>query len=112
MQNKLTDTQKQLVLSFFEDERHPLSRSIAEKLISTGKCVVPGKTCIWIGLIGNFIKTSDFEEGYGCLLYSFDLEYFMSSSFFKERLKHVLEKAEKEQYAIALRVKELKELEK
>lgn len=37
-----------------------------------------------MGGIGNFIETKEVENSFGCLLYEFDLEYFLSSEWYKE----------------------------
>lgn len=75
---------KKLLLLFFENEKYPGWRNIAEKLIDNGSCTVAGNECLWIGGIGNFITTKPDENAYDCLLYTFDLETFKKSKWFEE----------------------------
>lgn len=86
----LSEYQNNFILEFFKNSadmrRFPGWESIAKKLISTGRCIVAGDKSIWNGGIGNFIKTSESEDAIGCLLYEFDLEYFLTSKFYKERV--------------------------
>ena len=77
--NLLTENQKKFLLTFFKDETYPGWDNIANALLDTGGCIVAGKECIWKGGIGNFIKTSEAKNTVGCLLYKFDLSYFLSS---------------------------------
>jgi len=59
----LTEIQKEFLLkNFFTNENYAGWRSIATKLLTTGKCIVPGSKCIWHGGIGNFIKTAEAED--------------------------------------------------
>ncbi len=74
---------KKLLLTFFENEKYPGWKNIAEKLIETGKCIVAGDECIWKGAIGHFIHTTKAEGAIGCSLYTFDLEYFKTSEWYK-----------------------------
>ena len=82
---ELTQEQKNfLLLSFFRDEEYAGWESIATMLLDTGKCIVAGKGCIWVGDIGNFIETEEAKDAVDCTLYKFDLELFLKSDFFKE----------------------------
>jgi hypothetical protein len=84
---KLSESQKEFLLKwFFENDLHhyPGWKAIAEKLLETGKCIVAGNTCIWIGGIGNFINTKETNEAVGCLVYEFDIDYFFTSLFYKQ----------------------------
>lgn len=82
---QLTQIQKEFLLDyFFKDERFAGWKNIATKLLEKGRCIVAGTDCIWNGGIGNFIKLSLAENTYGCLLYEFDLDNFLSSKFYKE----------------------------
>lgn len=91
---KLTDFQKEFIANnFFENERFAGWKGIAIKLLEDGKCIVAGDTCIWFGGIGNFIKTKASRGAYGCSLYTFDLDVFLSSEYFKGVSKHYLYKA-------------------
>jgi hypothetical protein len=98
----LTTCQKQFLLDyFFKNEKYAGWRNIATALLETGTCIVPacivpGDRCIWNGGIGNFIKTSDAPNAIDCLLYTFDLEYFLSFKWYKEiNEAYVLELANK-----------------
>jgi hypothetical protein len=82
---KLTDYQKHFLLeNFFKNEKYAGWRSIAMKLLETGQCIVAGKECIWVGGIGNFIKTEIAKDAVDCTLYKFDIEYFFNSEWYKE----------------------------
>ena len=69
---------------FFKNQFHEGWESIATKLINKGECVVAGESRMWSGDIGNFIKTEPLADSYKCYLYKFDLEYFLSSDYFKD----------------------------
>jgi len=82
---RLTDYQKQFLLSyFFKNEKYAGWKNIATKLLETGECIVAGKECIWIGGIGNFIKTEEAKDAIDCTLYKFDLEYFFTSEWYRQ----------------------------
>lgn len=82
---KLTEYQKEFILNkFFKSLPVPGWINIARKLLDTGKCIVPGDRCIWIGGIGNYISTKEAENAIDCLLYELDLDLFLSSDWFKE----------------------------
>ena len=81
----LTDYQKNFLLeNFFKNEKYAGWKNIATKLLETGKCIVAGKECIWNGGIGNFIKTEEAKDAVDCTLYEFDLEYFLTSDWYRE----------------------------
>ena len=81
---KLTDNQKEFLLNyFFRNGKYAGWKHIATALLEDGSCIVPGPDCIWIGEIGNFIKTSVASNAIDCLLYEFDLKYFLSSEYYK-----------------------------
>lgn len=81
---QLTTTQRDFLLdNFFRNERYAGWRSIGIKLIDTGQCIVAGDKCIWNGGVGNFICTEDAKDAVDCLLYKFDLEYFLRSQWYK-----------------------------
>ena len=89
MKNNLTAIQKELLIEhLFRDERHPGWRTIATKLLDTGKCIVAGRECIWQGGIGNFIETKEAEGAVDCSEYSFDLDDFLTSNYFKDVYNH------------------------
>ena len=82
---KLTESQIKFILStFFELDNYPGSKSIGEKLINNGSCIVVGNECIWKGGVGNFIQTKKTTDAIGCIEYNFDLDTFLSSNWFKE----------------------------
>jgi hypothetical protein len=77
--------QKEFLLKyFFKNEKYAGWRHIAEKLLDTGKCIVAGRDCIWHGGIGNFIHTEPAKNAIDCLEYTFNLEYFLDSEWYKE----------------------------
>ena len=87
----LTENQKNFLLEyFFKTENYAGWKNIATMLLDTGSCIVAGKKCIWHGGIGNFIKTKDAENVIDCLSYEFNLEYFLSSEWYKEVSNHYI----------------------
>ena len=84
---ELTQIQKDWILNTFFipwEYEYPGVRNIANALIESGVCYVPGDECIFEGHVGNFIRTSIDNNCVGCLKYEFDLDYFMNSEYFKE----------------------------
>ncbi len=80
---KLTENQITFLLRyFFKNEKYPGAENIARTLLEDGECVVAGNHCIWHGGIGNFIETKQAEGIVGCLLYTFDLETFLTSEWY------------------------------
>ena len=95
---KLNDNQIVFLLeNFFRNDKYPGWRNIGVKLLETGECIVPGDKCIWQGGIGNFIGTEPAEGTVGCLLYDFDLEFFLTSKWYAEIAKRQMEIMEDEQ---------------
>jgi hypothetical protein len=89
---KLTENQKNFMKErFFKNEEYAGWSNIADALLETGTCIVPGDDCIWKGGIGNFIKTTTAEDLIGCVRYNFDLSNFVSSEWFKEYKSVVLD---------------------
>ncbi len=83
--NKLTAYQKEFFREcFFKNEAFNGWKNIATELLENGKCTVAGNKCIWTGGIGNFIKTSESKNAIDCLVYEFDLAYFISSEWYKD----------------------------
>lgn len=81
----LTNYQKEFILKyFFENEKYAGWKNIGTTLLETGECVVAGTNCIWFGGIGNFIETELAEGFFNCLKYKFNLDYFLSSNWYKE----------------------------
>lgn len=94
--NKLNETQLNFLLkSFFRNAEvndiYPGWKNIATKLITNGRCVVAGDTCIWRGGIGNFIEIVDSEEFEGCVEYRFDLQSFTKSEYYKDMHRNMVE---------------------
>jgi len=80
---KLTFHQTEFLLTyFFKNNEYAGWRGIACKLLEKGKCTVAGTNCIWLGGIGNFIKTSPAEDAIDCLLYEFNLTEFLQSAWY------------------------------
>lgn len=85
--------QKEWVLeTFFKKEQFPGWRNIAEKLLDTGKCITTSK--IWIGGIGNFIDSKDYEGEVGLVELTFDKDSFLSvkNKYFIEYYRAELKK--------------------
>lgn len=84
----MNETQKNWILNtFFKNEKFAGWKNIAEKLIDTGSCITTSQaTDIWIGGIGNFIKSGTYEEGVGIIELTFDLKTFVSrdNAFFMQ----------------------------
>lgn len=85
---KITEYQKEFIMhNFFSNNMYgdfPGWKNIAASLLEKGTCIVAGEKCIWLGGIGNFIKVTETNLAIGCLMYEFDLEYFLSSEWYKE----------------------------
>ena len=81
----LTDYQKEFLLEhFFKTDRAVGWVRIARQLLEKGKCIVAGTEPIWLGGIGNFIKCNTDENFIECLVYNFDLKYFLTSSWYQD----------------------------
>ncbi len=108
---KLTDYQIQfLVDTFFKNEKYAGWKNIAFVLLEDGKAIVAGTECIWIGGIGNFIKTNSAKGFIDCLEYTFNLDEFLKSEWYKEHHSYYIEKITNERFAFE-REMELKKLE-
>lgn len=81
---KLTNNQVAFLLKNFFPEVSPGSPAIAEQLIRSGFCIVAGPHGIWKGGIGSFIKVTPAKDSFNCSLYTFDLDLFLSSLWYKE----------------------------
>ena len=82
---KLTEKQIEYIVNhFFKNDDFAGWKTIAVSLLMTGKCIVAGDGCVWVGGIGNFIKTNKADGFYGCTEYVFDLEVFLSCLWYKE----------------------------
>lgn len=110
-QRQLTSNQKEFLLEyFFKNEKYAGWRSIATSLLEEGECTVAGTECIWIGLIGNFIKTETAKNLVGCTLYKFDLEYFFESLWYKDIYNKYISILYEEKLAIDKKYKEMTDL--
>lgn len=90
--NKLSEKQKEFLLKhFFTNEKFAGWKGIATKLLDSGSCIVAGKGCIWVGGIGNFIKTREAENAVDCTQYEFNLKEFLASEWYKETHRDVTE---------------------
>lgn len=108
---QLTSIQKEFLLEyFFKNGKYAGWRNIAEKLIETGQCIVAGENCIWIGGVGNFIKMEDAKDAIDCSLYKFDLEYFMTSQYYKDIYSQYISILYNEKLAIDKKYKEIADL--
>ena len=92
-------TEKQIdfiIKNFFEINTNTIKfpgwYSIAKTLLEKGNCIVAGDTKIWLGGIGNFIKTKEAPNAINCLLYEFDLDSFLRSIWFTEVYTNYIQK--------------------
>lgn len=105
---KLTNYQKEFILNyFFKDDKHIGWRNIGTTLLEDGECVVAGTECIWVGGIGNFIKTEKAKNLVDCLLYKFDLKEFLRSAWLKEVLSNYIPIIEKEKEELKIKLGEI-----
>lgn len=82
---KIDNTVKEFIANtFFQSPQYPGWKGIAYKLIDQGSCVVAGHQHIWVGGIGNFIKYSTHEDLVVCTKYTFNLDVFLGSAWFRE----------------------------
>ena len=105
---QLTKFQEEFLLDyFFKNEKYVGWRNIAESLLNKGECVVAGEKCIWIGGIGNFIETSKAEGYFGCTIYKFDLELFLSSAWYGQIFNAYISKLSDEKREIEQKYNEI-----
>jgi hypothetical protein len=109
---KVTEIQKQFVLNFFKNEKYVGWKNIAEQLIDKGTCVVAGKEPIWRGGVGNYIKVKESEGFIDCLVYTFDIQYFLSSAWVKDCLEDKIRETKVQIDHYTEKHNELKELMK
>ena len=94
----LTEEQTEYILeNYFKNDNFAGWKSIGKELIESGKCVVAGEKCIWVGGVGNFIETKKADDFFGCLEYTFNLEPFLKSEFFKQQVNNDYDKLLEEQ---------------
>jgi hypothetical protein len=106
----LTESQVKFILEkFFEPwtNKYPGAMNIGRSLLTKGTAVVPGENCIFVGGIGNFIECSKADDLFGCLLYKFKMESFLSSLFFHEVLEANIETLKEEQFKISTKIEDL-----
>lgn len=82
MTKQLTKNQIDFITSNYFDI-NVKTKPIAEKLVSTGKCVVYDTERIWHGSIGNYIDVSKCDDGPNLYLYTFKLDMFLESEHYK-----------------------------
>lgn len=97
---------KKFLLTFFRNDRYAGWRNIATNLIDNGECVVAGNSCIWVGGIGNFIKTEEAPDYIDCVKYKFDLADFLKSAWYKETLTNYLDDLRDKQIKLLEEAKE------
>jgi hypothetical protein len=86
---QLSKIQKDFIIEkFFKNEKFAGAKNVAEKLLEKGECIVAGEDCIWRGGIGNYIKTTKADNAFGCLKYTFNIELFLSSDWFKSYVEN------------------------
>lgn len=107
---KLSENQKEFLLNNFFKNDITNWRNIAIKLLENGFCIVAGNRNIWIGGIGNFIKTVPAENAVDCLMYVFDLDYFLSSEWYKENSRNYLQILKEEKTDLFEKYNEIKNL--
>lgn len=93
----LNSIQEEIILdTFFINIDYPGWPNVAKKLLSKGTCVVAGASCIWLGGIGNFIDTKKEPDLVGCLRYTFDLDKFMETDYFKSGIQTITKSRKEE----------------
>lgn len=107
---ELTEIQKNFLIDNFFGSNFAGAKNVAEILLEKGNCIVAGKDCIWKGGIGNFIKTSEAEEAYGCLKYNFNLGEFLSSLWYKEVIDSYLHSLKAKEKELSNKIEELSNL--
>lgn len=114
---ELTEHQLDFLVKFFSSDAHgPMSsrhsnwKEVAITLINKGKCVVAGKECIWVGYMGNHIKTTKNENFVGCLEYSFNLDEFLGGEFFRSEADYAIKGLVTSKKEIEQRIEEIKGL--
>jgi hypothetical protein len=104
----LTPNQKEFLLeTFFKTPYYAGWRNIANCLLDTGQAIVAGMSPVWIGGIGNFIKTETAEGVFGRLHYKFDLDFFLSSLYYQEVVSHHILVLNCEKNKLTLKIEEL-----
>lgn len=104
----MNEYQLEFLLTLFKNEKYPGWKSVATNLITKGNSLTTEK--LWIGGIGNFIKEFDHPNCVGCVELKFNLEYFLSSEYFKERYLHKMTDLNTELHKLTNQIDKLKEL--
>lgn len=107
----LSVNQKNFLLEyFFRNEDYGGWKNIATTLIESGECIVAGKNTLWIGGIGNFIKTEDAVNAFECTLHKFDLDYFLTSAWYQSIKKEYIAQLEEKHQTLAKELIEINNL--
>ena len=107
----LTAFQKNFILNtFFVRNDYDGWKNLGTKLIEKGECIVAGRTKIFNGGVGNFIKTEESEDYVDCIKYKFDLEEFLSSQLYKHTKESYLENLNDRLASLESEIKEVSEL--
>lgn len=110
MTNVLTEAQVEFILEKFFlpwTNQYPGAMNLGRTLLTEGTAIVAGVKCIFVGGIGNFIKTEDAEGYFDCLKYTFQMESFLTSLYFHEVLESNLESLAEEKSKIDSKIEEL-----
>lgn len=106
---KLNNQQIDFLLDFFPATISG-AKEIAKKLLTNGKCIIAGTNPIWVGGIGNFIKTKPVEDAYQCTELTLDLEMFLESEWFKDEAQGKLLEVQRNIYDLQSKAIDITEL--
>jgi len=90
---QLTKEQKRFIIdNFFRSSQYPDYWDVGMKLLETGQCIVAGNMYSVPSnhIIAPFVHFDFAPDTIGCLLYDFNLEKFLNSKVFKEKIKEEL----------------------
>ena len=108
---QLTEIQKNFLLDeFFRLEGRISWRGIATQLLDTGYCIVASFSNLWNGGIGNFITVKPVENSYECWEYTFNLEIFLKSSLYKERVDDYIVDLQAKSASIRYKIDEISKI--
>jgi hypothetical protein len=85
-------------------------RTIGEKLLKNGTCIVAGKDKVAFGGAWNFVDAPTEEDTVDCLRHTLDKISFLSSSFFKDTVETAIEELNKDKKTVEEKIQELSEL--
>jgi hypothetical protein len=108
---KLTDNQKEFIVNNFFYHNLVDGWKVAMRLLTDGTCIVAGTSPLWVGGIGNFVKAEISEEAIGCLYYTFDLEAFLNSDWYREIHAQLLNDAAKKMRSAVEMYEDIKSLQ-